>query len=227
MFISYASSSNGNLYTANDGATKLIIEAGLPYPKLAAALNHDVLGHAACLLSHEHADHAAAAQELVKRGMDVWCHPATANALRIEDGAMVMLPGNTARIGTFAVTAIETRHDVPSLGYLIYSRVTGEKLLFAIDTCYLPNRFAGLTEIAVECNYSMEALMDDDVTPLSLKRRVMRTHMAVETFLGFCAANDLSRVRKIWLLHMSNDRGNAGLFARMVKEATGIPTEVC
>jgi phosphoribosyl 1,2-cyclic phosphodiesterase len=51
--------------------------------------------------------------------------------------------------------------------------------------------------------------------------------MAVETFLQFCKANDMSRVRNIHLLHMSNDRGNAEIFRRMVQEATGIPTEVC
>ena len=224
MLTSYASSSAGNLYAVSDGQTKILLECGEPYKRLSALLGHRVMEHAACFISHEHGDHAAAAAELARRGMPIYCHPQTAAALGIE--ANTMLPGDTVSIGSLTVRAIEAKHDVPCLGYLIGSAATNEKLLFAIDTCYLPNRFHRLTEIAVECNYSLELMRQDDA-PASLKRRIMQSHMAVETFLEFTKANDMSRVRQIWLLHMSSDRGNAGLFRQMVQEATGCPTEVC
>jgi phosphoribosyl 1,2-cyclic phosphodiesterase len=225
MFHSLASSSSGNLYVVNDGETKVLLECGLVYTKLAALLGHHVLAHAACFISHEHSDHATAAWALAHRGMPIYCHPDTGRALGLVPAAE-MLPGVTQCVGSLVVTAIEARHDVPCVGYIVYSKRTGEKLLFAIDTCYIPNKIGpGLTEVAVECNYSMELMRDDD-TPPAVKRRIMGSHMAVETFLGFCQANDLGRVRKIWLLHMSNERGDAELFKRMVQEATGIPTEV-
>lgn len=226
MLTSYASSSAGNLYTVSDGETKIILEAGVPFRRLSALLGHHVLDHAACFITHQHDDHAQAAAELARRGMPLYCHEDTARALGLEAEADFMLPGVCQRIGSLVVMAIEAKHDVACLGYIIQSVRTGERLLFALDTCYLPNRFAGLTEIAVECNYSRELMRQDDA-PASLKKRIMRSHMAVETFLDFTKANDMSRVRKIWLLHMSSDRGNAELFRRMVQEATGIPTEVC
>ena len=226
MFHSLASSSSGNLYTVSDGGTSLILEAGLPFPKLQKALKYNLTGYAGCFITHQHADHAQAAQELARRGMDIYCHPDTAKALGIEAEATAMLPGCVQRIGSLLVQAIETRHDVPSVGYLIYSIQSREKLLVALDTCYLPNRFEGLTEIAVECNFSMAALTESSI-PGALKRRIMETHMSVETFIGMLEANDISRVNKIYLLHMSNDRGDAELFKTMVQEATGKPTEVC
>jgi phosphoribosyl 1,2-cyclic phosphodiesterase len=109
---------------------------------------------------------------------------------------------------------------------LIYSIATRENLLFALDTCYLQNRFNRLTEIAVECNHSHETLMQDNIPP-SLKERIMRTHMSLETFMGMLQANDLSSVKKIYLLHMSNQRGNAELFKTKIMEQTGVITEVC
>ncbi len=232
MLTSYASSSAGNLYAVSDGETKILLECGLPFKRLSALLGHHVTDYAACFISHEHNDHAYhqgdqnTALELSKRGLPIYCHPDTAKALEIEAEADFMAPGACQRVGSLVVTAIEAHHDVPCNGYLIGSIRTGEKLLFAIDTMYIKARFSGLTEIAVECNFSFEAMRSDDA-PASLKRRIMDSHMAVETFLQFCAANDMARVKQIHLLHMSNDRGNADLFRRMVQEATGCPTEVC
>jgi phosphoribosyl 1,2-cyclic phosphodiesterase len=91
---------------------------------------------------------------------------------------------------------------------------------------YLPNRFAGLTEIAVECNHSRESLLACDLDE-GTKQRIMENHMSLDTFIGFLQANDLSRVEKIWLLHMSDARGDAEGFRRAIQEETGIPTEVC
>lgn len=226
MFRSLASSSSGNLYAVDDGQTRILMECGLPYPKLAGLLHHQVTRYAGCFITHEHKDHCAAAHELVKRGMDIYCHHDTAMALGLEAEATAIAVGETVRIHTLHITAIEARHDVPCLGYLVYSHHTQERLLFALDTCYLPNRFAGLTEIAVECNHSYDTLRESNVSS-KLKERIMRTHMSVETFLAMVQANDLTTVKKIYLLHMSNQRGNAGLFRQMIMEATGIITEVC
>lgn len=45
--------------------------------------------------------------------------------------------------------------------------------------------------------------------------------MSLETVKGFLAANDLSRVREIWLLHLSDDHSDAERFRREVMELTG------
>jgi phosphoribosyl 1,2-cyclic phosphodiesterase len=226
MFTSLASSSSGNLYTVNDGQTRILLECGLPHRELSRLLHHDVTRFAGCFITHQHQDHATAAPTLARRGMAIYCHPDTAMALGIEAEATAMLPGTVQRINTLLITAIEGKHDVPCNGYLIYSIATKENLLFALDTCYLQNRFNRLTEIAVECNHSRETLLADNI-PAKLKERIMRTHMSLETFSGMLAANDLSQVRKIYLLHMSNQRGNAERFKAEIMKQTGVITEVC
>jgi phosphoribosyl 1,2-cyclic phosphodiesterase len=223
MFRSLASSSSGNSYVLDDGRTRLLIEAGLPFPKLQRLLDYGV--PSSCIISHSHGDHSKAAQELARRGVDVWCSADTAIACRLT-AAHITGAGAVAGIGSYIILPFDCVHDVPCLGYLIQSTATGEKLLFATDTQYLPNRFAGLTQIAVECNHSRELLMASDI-PDSEKKRIMDTHMSIETFIGFLRANDLNKVKCIHLLHMSDSRGDAEDFKRQVQEESGCMVEVC
>lgn len=54
---------------------------------------------------------------------------------------------------------VKTEHDAKEpLGFLIYSRTTREKLLFATDTYYIRYRFPGLTHIMIECNYAIDIM---------------------------------------------------------------------
>jgi phosphoribosyl 1,2-cyclic phosphodiesterase len=226
MLHSLASSSSGNLYTVTDGRTSLLLECGLPFDRIKYLLSYRLHECAACLLTHSHKDHAMSARKLVDVGIPIWCSGDTARALGIEAEAERAVPRQELSIGTFRVVPFAAVHDVPCLGYLIYSTVAREKLLFCTDTQYMPDKAPGLTEIAVECNHSRELLMNGHL-PDSEKRRIMQTHMSIETFLGFLQANDLSKVQAIYLLHMSDARGDAEGFKRQVQEQTGIITTVC
>jgi len=53
-FKSYASSSKGNLYTVDNGKTKIMLECGLPIKKIKEKLGFRVHEISACLISHEH-----------------------------------------------------------------------------------------------------------------------------------------------------------------------------
>lgn len=54
-FKSHFSSSKGNLYTINDGNTKLLIECGVPLKDIKKAEGFNIAhGIRACLVSHEH-----------------------------------------------------------------------------------------------------------------------------------------------------------------------------
>jgi phosphoribosyl 1,2-cyclic phosphodiesterase len=226
MFTSLASSSSGNLYTVSDGRSRLLLEAGLPFPKLQKALCFNLNLYSAALITHSHRDHSESAAELCRRGMDVWCSAGTALEIGLEAETERAVAGQVIRIGSFTVLPFRVVHDTAEpLGYLIGS-VTGGKLLFATDTCYLPNRFEGLTEIAVECNHDRKLLMESSI-PDGEKRRIMNTHMEIGTFLDFLRANDLSRVQAIHLLHMSDARGDAEGFKRKVQEETGKVVYVC
>ena len=63
-FTSLASSSRGNAYVVSDGETTLLLECGLTFKELQKRLGYGVAGITACLVSHEHQDHAKAAAQM-------------------------------------------------------------------------------------------------------------------------------------------------------------------
>lgn len=224
-FTAYASSSAGNLYTVSDGSSTLLLECGLPIFKIKKALNHKLHEVSGCLVTHEHGDHARAVRDLVGVGVDVFCSAGTAGALSLSyyHHLHIVKALEQFRVGPWAVLPFDVEHDAEEpLGFLIQGG--GEKLLFAADTFYIRHRFAGLNLIALECNYSKQTMAPD--IPLAHKLRVMRSHMSLDTVLAFLAANDLSGVRQIHLLHLSGDNSAEALFKDRVQAATGIPTYI-
>jgi phosphoribosyl 1,2-cyclic phosphodiesterase len=60
----------------------------------------------------------------------------------------------------------------------------------------------------------------------ALKSRLLKSHFSLENVKQFLRANDLSRVREIWLLHLSDGNSDAERFKREVMELTGKPTYI-
>ena len=71
-FTSLASSSRGNAYVVSDGETTLLLECGLTFKELQKRLGYGVADIPACLVSHEHQDHAKAAAQLLQSGVPVY-----------------------------------------------------------------------------------------------------------------------------------------------------------
>nr|DAP95561.1 MAG TPA: YycJ-like MBL-fold protein [Caudoviricetes sp.] len=226
----YASSSRGNLYAVDDGQTRILLECGLPLPKMQARLPHKLGEYAGCLVTHEHRDHSRCVEALLLRGVDVYMTDGTATALLLEPSIPTLHTvryGESFLIGTLRIKPFKTVHDCTEpCGYLIHSDVNGELLAFATDTAVLKYRFKGLTEIAVECNYSAEILAASQV-PKVVRERSARTHMALETLCCWLRASDLERVTRIWLCHLSANHGSANGFRSVVHNLTGIDTVVC
>ena len=224
-FTPYASSSAGNLYRVSDDAgSSLLLECGLPIAKLKKALNYTLHEVAGCLLTHEHGDHAKAAEDILAAGVDLYCSAGTAAALCLSGHRVHIISAlKPFKIGPWAVLPFPVEHDAEEpLGFLIINGA--DRLLFAADTAFIRHRFAGLSMIALECNYS-KATMAPDI-PLAHKIRVMRSHMSLDTVLGFLAANDLRGVRQIHLLHLSDGNSDERAFKTAVQAVVGIPVSV-
>ena len=76
----------------------------------------------------------------------------------------------------------------------------------------------------IEANYAQEIIIDNakhERIPLYLAERVIQTHMSIETLLDLLQANDMSKVRQIYLLHLSDGNSDAAAFRRQVKQETG------
>lgn len=232
-----ASGSSGNSYAVDDGESALLLEAGIPAKKILSGYLDLLPRVAGCLITHEHQDHAKGAAELAARGIDLWMTSGTFQGITDRYGAInhpyrvqIIRAGLQFNLASWIILPFETRHDAAEpCGYLLYSTAAREKLLFATDTYYIPNTFRGLNIVMVECNYSLP-LLDESIAagrvPESMKPRLLRSHFGLENVKDFLRANDMSTVRRIYLVHLSENNGNAKFFKREIERAAGKPVTV-
>lgn len=234
-FTPLASSSHGNAYLLDDGHTRLLIECGVSFRRLRQLLGFSTAELAGCLVSHEHKDHAGCYTDLLKNGVPVYASEGTAEALGCELFTELepAEPGRTGyavfSVGTFDVLPFATFHDAAEpVGYLVRSRADGDKLMFATDTMNLAYRFPSLNIVALECNYADDILARSERLPDKVRRRIRNSHMEVGRACTYLARLDRSRVRKIYLMHLSDACSNEGLFADLVERVCpGIEVIVC
>ena len=216
-----ASGSSGNAYTIWDGKTRLLLDAGISFKRIQVGCGFRTSSIDACLVTHRHGDHAAAIPKLLQRGMTVYSN---ADVAGIYPGVQSVEARKEFHVGTLRILPFEAEHDVPCYGYQVASEETGEKLVYITDSAYVKYTFSGLTHIMIEANYAQEIIIDnvrDERVPLSLAARVMETHMSIETLLDLLQANDMSKVRQIYLLHLSDNNSDAEAFKKMVQQETG------
>lgn len=225
-----ASGSQGNAFIVDDGKTKLLLECGLRFRDIQIALDFQTSKLAGCLLTHEHNDHSHAVKDVLRAGINIYTSQGTIQELGLTHRRLKPIEARKPfRIGTFTILPFDTEHDVSDpLGFLIESE-SGERLLFATDTYFIRYRFNNLNIIAVECNYSEEILNQnilEGIVPLAMKKRLMQSHFSFENYMEFLKANDLSSVREIWLLHMSNRNSDADMFKKEIRQLTGKPVYI-
>lgn len=230
-FRSFGSSSKGNCYLVeSDGIAPLMIECGIPIKAIREKLDFSLSGLAGCLISHEHGDHSGAVRDLLKAGVDIWTSEETAEALAIRNHhrTNILSADKQEYIKEWVVLPFDLHHDVPTHGFLV-GAPNFEKLLFIPDTSYIRNRFDSVNIIAIECNYVADKLshnIQSGAIPRVVGRRVRRNHMSLDTVIGMLRANDLSRCREIWLLHLSDGNSDEKEMRRRVQEETGIATHI-
>ena len=229
-FTSLASSSRGNAYVVSDGETTLLLECGLSFKELQKRLGYGVVDITACLVSHEHQDHAKAAAQMLKAGVPVYMSEGTAAAHKdAMDAAHLIRAGEVLRFGHLAVVPFRTYHNVEEpLGFLIEDGRTKERLLWAVDTANLGVTADQLTYIAVECNYEESLLGHSDRIPSALKERIRHSHFEVNDVIKWLHKQYLSGVLTIWLLHLSAGNSRAEAWQRRFeREFPGIEIRIC
>lgn len=220
------SSSKGNSYIISDGYTTLLVECGVPFKKIQRACGFKTSRIAACLITHEHKDHCLCVKEVIKRGIETLATSGTWSELGIDPlhtpyASIIKSKEVMMTFGTFEIMAFDIQHDAAEpCGYLIYSNATNEKLLYLTDSYYCKYRFDDLTDIMIECNYDDESLIfgDDNI---SLRKRVLRSHMSLDNCVKFLKSNDIGRVGCIYLIHLSDRNSDEERMKRKVAEATG------
>lgn len=229
-FTPLASSSLGNCYRITDGTTQILLECGIPFKEIQRKLDFQLSGVSGVLVTHEHKDHSKAVMDMTKAGIDCYMSQGTVNALGISGHRIKVIRAHElVQIGTWWVLPFETQHDAAEpLGFLLTNQA-GDTLVFATDTYYVKYKFAGLTHIAVECNYALDILnanIEAEAVPEAMKNRLLQSHFSLENVKEFLKANDLSRVKEIHLLHLSAANSDAARFKREIQQLTGMPVYV-
>lgn len=232
--------SSGNCYKVKIGRATLLLECGLPYKTIQKKLNFKVSEIDACLITHEHQDHAKAVKELMRAGVDCYMTKGTAEALGVSGHRLKTFRSfEKARyysevIEGLIVLPFEAVHDVAEpVSYYIrtYSRYDKEEsLVFVTDTAYMKYKIPACDVLMIECNYVKSVLDEKDKQgeiDVSLRNRIVKNHMSLETLVEALKAADLSRTKKIYVLHLSDLNSDEELIKKTIQETTGIEVVVC
>ena len=202
----YASGSSGNCYTVSDGETVVMLDCGLPFRRIERLTGF--LLPTAVFVTHEHKDHSKAAQDFMRRGVDAYMTAGTAAALGIEaqHRLHILNPMEQTTVGRITVSAFPTQHDAREpCGFLLDDG--DDRVLYATDTYYIKYQFPGVTKMLIEANHSYKILEENvgaHILNKSLAERLIKSHFSIENVLAFLRANDLSKVKEIWLIHLSD-----------------------
>lgn len=203
------SGSSGNCYLANINGMKILLETGLPFKKIQKALNYKISEIDFCIITHSHKDHSKAVVDLMKHGIDVYMTDGTFSDLKIDDhhrrkrfirNANGGYPSFHAR--NIIIIPFEAVHDVSEpVNFYIQDKNTKESLIFVTDTAYLKYKIPDVEVLMIECNYVKSVLdkkVDDGELNISLRNRIVRNHMSLETLLEALKGVNLKRLRKIY-----------------------------
>ena len=214
------SSSSANGYILQNNHEALILECGCDIDDAILAINRNasVLG---VLISHEHGDHSRNIESYIKY-FNIYCSEGTAKKVKYENKSelKIIKSLNKLKLGNFSILPFETYHDCEEpLGFYITHPEIGA-LLFATDTRYLRYKFPFLTNIMIECNYSDEILKENvekGIIHPYLEKRIIHTHMSLDTCKKTLLENDISKVNNVILLHLSSKNSNPEQFKSCIE----------
>lgn len=219
------SSSKGNSYLLIDETGQaLAIEAGVRFSEVQKALNFNLSNFVGCLVTHEHGDHAAFVDQFTKAAVDVYCSAGTGSKFKHSHRLHAIEAGSLLQIGNYKILPFDVVHDAAQpFGYLIQHEESGN-ILFLTDTFYSEFTFPGLNNIILEVNYDLEILEQNIQSGRlhpSIRNRIVTSHMSLQTAKALLAANNLSRVNNIILIHLSDGNSHEADFKRAIELATG------
>ena len=226
------SSSAGNAYLISDNTTSILLECGLPFKEMQIKSDFKVNKVAACFISHEHADHSKAVKDLLKSAIDVYALPETLSALKVSDHYRTheVEPLKPITVNTFEILPITMFHDCPCVGYMVHSKNTNERLFFATDTYKITVNPQSIDYLIIEINYQKEIvnnLVNDGKLESSVRARLLFSHYELSKALNWLKRIDKSRLKRIYVAHLSNAHSNAEKIKKAIIAETGIPTTIC
>lgn len=215
-----ATGSKGNSYLLRSGEARILLDCGLSYKKTLKLLDFKL--PTAVMVTHEHKDHATAAEDFIKHGVDVYMTTGTAMALGLEENHRLHLieSGTNFKVGECVSFAFEVTHDAAEPVNFIVN--DGEDtILYVTDTGKISNRFDGLTKILIETNFDHKMLRRSKKLNFNQAIRIRDNHLAIDSAIEFLESTDLSKCKEIYLIHISARHGDGEKFKEEVQKMVG------
>lgn len=225
------SGSDGNAYWVSSGETNILLDCGLNLRNLqewAWSHGRQVTDLDGCFITHEHGDHVKGAQHLIDIGVNVYASKGT-----IEGSGLFLAHQIAHReqiaVNDMIVMALNVDHDAKEpLAFLLINS-DNERLLYVTDTPKFTYKIPGITHMMIECNHSYEIMAQavrEGNLPAQHMKRVVKNHMSIETAKLTLERLDRSKLKEVWLLHLSDGNSNADDFKRQIQEVVGVPVYV-
>lgn len=227
-----ASGSKGNCYKISNEETTLLIECGISYKEIQKALNFNVSDVYGCLITHEHMDHSKAYKDLIKAGVNLYMSEGTKDALKLSGHRVKTFKKHEEEYrnflaGSFIVRPFSVVHDAREpVGFYILDVNTKEALLFITDTKYSKYKFE-FDYLMIEINYVKENINENKNLNEVLRKRIKENHMSLETAIDFLNKCNLKKLKKIYVLHLSERNSDAKIIKESLQELTGASVEIC
>ena len=214
-----ASSSAGNFHILRRNDEVLILDCGIPMAKIKQALNWQIGGIKAVLVTHVHQDHSKSIQNFRNMGIEAFA-PYEQSVKKPQ----------CKQFGGFKVTSLpmldksmevwqHTNTDLsqcPIYGFLI--EADGQKLLYVTDTkqCVWNFKAQKLNHILLGTNYQLELLEDN-----AKRNHSLTGHMSLSTAVAMIEANSTDALRNVILCHLSAQNSDSDKMLAEVQKAAG------
>lgn len=221
------SGSKGNGYALISEEDVLLLECGVPAKDMLKTIDYQTSKVVGCLLSHEHGDHAKYIKQYMQYGVKVYGSDEVQSNIELIYGEKIegIKRMNRKKLGSFSVIPFRVPHgETDCDGWLIDS--PEGKLLFITDAEYCPYDFSkmNINYGLIECNYSIDyiTLEDDGVK----NRRVLETHMELQTCKRLVQSINTDNLRSIGLVHLSAYNGNPQRFRDEIRSQVDADVDI-
>ncbi len=243
------SSSDGNCFvmTFEMGEGRkplpLMVECGFPYQTIARKANtyniriSELVG---CLITHSHKDHSVAARDLAKRGVAMYATKGTLEAVGLEGrGYRLEYHKPTMIANGLAVMPFVVEHDAPEpAGFII--KTPFETVIFAIDSSEWVDDLSEIPAdyVLIEANYDKRLMSMEqfslqkratlkDMQRYRLNERIKSSHMSFDDTLATLSALNKTKLKTVFLTHLSDRMSAPQIWKERVMALTGVPCRVC
>lgn len=224
-----ATGSKGNAYVISDQDRSILIDPGIVFKRLNSLSGFLIHKCELCIVSHEHKDHVASLPDIERLKIPIVISEKTFDAcsgLSPYFNGVFAENGRQFEFNNWIILPFKVFHDAADpLGFIIRTPA-GKKIVYATDTRILPYKFNNINYWMIEANYKESILGSNPNLPASLKNRIRKSHMEIETLKDFFRNQDLSATKKISLIHLSDDNSDEGYFKSEIEKITKTSVEV-